>query len=205
MRNHHPLLAVLMGLSLVASAGCLRRTEQASFYMLEPLSSAPAPAAGEPLGAENQSRPVIGVGPVKLPGYLNRPQIALAVGQGQIHIDEFCRWSEPLDENFTRVLAENLRRLLPGSEVVIYPWRRSIGVDIQVEIAVDAFHVTQDGQSLLEAQWVATRGGKTELLKQSSQQLPADASSPVGIVTAQSQALAAFSREIAASLRPLLP
>lgn len=203
MRNHRPLLAVLIGLLLAAGAGCLRSTEQARFYMLEPLAG--GPAGGEPASAERKSRPVIGVGPVKLPGYLNRPQIALAVGQGQIHIDEFRRWSEPLEENFTRVLAENLRRLLPESEVLIYPWRRSIGVDVQLEIMVDVFHTTQDGKSLLDAQWVATRGGKTELLKQSSQQLPADTSSSAGIVAAQSQALAAFSREIAASLRPLLP
>ncbi|HLF98818.1 MAG TPA: PqiC family protein [Methylococcaceae bacterium] len=203
MRNHRPLLAVPMGLLLLSSAGCLRSTEQANFYLLEPLSA--GSAAAEPGGAENRSRPVVGVGPVKLPGYLNRPQIALAVGQGQIRLDEFRRWSEPLEDNFTRVLAENLRRLLPEVEVVIYPWRRSLDVAVQVEISVDVFHVAQDGNSLLDAQWVATRGGKTELLKQSRQRLPADASSSAGIVAAQSQALAAFSREIAASLRPLLP
>ena len=200
MRNHRPLLAVLTGLLLAASAGCFRSTEQASFYMLEPLAG-----AGASPGTESASRPIIGVGPVKLPGYLNRPQIALAVGQGQIRIDEFRRWSEPLEENFTRVLAENLRRLLPESEVVIYPWRRSVGVDVQLEVTVDVFHTTHAGKSLLDAQWAATRGGKTELLKQSSQQLPADTSSPAGIVAAQSEALAAFSREVAASLRPLLP
>lgn len=203
MRNHRPLLAVLMGLLFAASTGCFRSTQQASFYMLEPLAG--GPIGGESAGAESKSRPVIGVGPVKFPGYLNRPQIALAVGQGQIHLDEFQRWSEPLEDNFTRVLAENLRRLLPESEVVIHPWRRSLDVAVQVEITVDVFHATQDGKSLLDAQWLATREGKTGIPKQSRQQLPAGVSSPAGIVAAQSQALAAFSREIAASLRPQLP
>lgn len=200
MRNHRLLLTVLLGLLLLASAGCLRRTDETRFYRLEPLNAA-APAAGP----ETPNRPVIGVGPVKFPGYLNRPQIALAVGPGQLRLDEFHRWSEPLEENFTRVLAENLRRLLPGSEVVIYPWRRSLDVAAQIEVSVDSFHVTQDGKSLLEAQWLATRGGKAEMLRQSRQSLPADASTAAGIVAAQSEALAAFSKEIAHSLRPLLP
>jgi uncharacterized lipoprotein YmbA len=192
-----------MGLLLLSSAGCLRSTEQANFYLLEPLST--AAAAGESTGTESPSRPVIGVGPVKFPGYLNRPQIALAVGQGQIRLDEFQRWSEPLEDNFTRVLAENLRRLLPGSEVVVFPWRRPLSVDLQIEITVDVFHVTREGQSLLDAQWLATRGDRTEMLKTANLRLPADASSPAGIVAAQGKTVDAFSREIAASLRPLLP
>lgn len=202
MRNPRPLLALLTALPLV-TGGCLRRTDEASFYLLEPLPAAfVAGPAGE---AEKPSRPVIGVGPVKFPGYLNRPQIALAVGPGQIRFDEFRRWSEPLEENFTRVLAENLRRLLPDREVVIYPWRRSLAVDVQVEVSVDRFHVTGDGQSLLEAQWVMTRSGRTASLQRSSQQVPADPSSPAGIVAAQSETLAAFSREIAATLKTLPP
>jgi uncharacterized lipoprotein YmbA len=202
MRNPRPLLALLTGL-LLATGGCLRRSDEASFYLLEPL---PAASVAGPTGdAEQPSRPVIGVGPVKFPGYLNRPQIALAVGPGQIRFDEFRRWSEPLEENFTRVLAENLRRLLPDSEVVIYPWRRSLAVDVQLEVAVDLFHATGDGHSLLEAQWIMTRGGRTASLRRSSQQQPADPSNPAGIVAAQSETLAAFSREIATALKTLPP
>lgn len=203
MRKARPLPTILLGLLLLAGAGCLRRAEQANFYLLEPLSV--AAEAGKAGVAENPTRPVIGVGPVKLPGYLNRPQIALTVGQGQIRLDEFQRWSEPLDENFTRVLAENLRRLLPECEVVLFPWRRPLNVNMQVEIAVDAFHVTQEGQSLLEAQWFTTRENKSTILERSSLRLPADASSYAGIVAAHSRALEVLSREIATSLRPLLP
>jgi uncharacterized lipoprotein YmbA len=203
MRKAHLLPTVLLGLLLLAGAGCLRRAEQANFYLLEPLSA--TTEAGRSGVAENPARPVIGVGPVKLPGYLNRPQIALAEGQGQIRLDEFQRWSEPLEDNFSRVLAENLRRLLPECEVVIFPWRRPLSVAMQVEVTVDAFHVTREGQSLLDAQWLMTRENKTVLLKHSSLRLPADASSYAGIVAAHSRALEAFSREIAASLRPLLP
>ena len=57
----------------------------------------------------------LGVGPVRLPGYLDRREIVTRVAQSRFDVSENDRWAEPLDENFTHVLAQNLSVLL-GSD-----------------------------------------------------------------------------------------
>ena len=57
--------------------------------------------------------PVIGVGPITVPKYLDRPQIVTRSGRNQLALGEFDRWAEPLQDNVLRVLAENLAFLIP--------------------------------------------------------------------------------------------
>lgn len=183
------LLALTLG-------ACLGPRRPADFYLLQPV----APAAVRASAAEQS---LIGVGPVRLPGYLDRPQIVVSSGQNRLKLDEFQRWSEPLKGNFTRVLAENLSRLIPTDRVLTFPWQRSFHPDYVVEADVEQFHVTSGGQSVLDASWSVFHDGKPIYLKKSSYSLPADLRNYEGIVAAQSATLGALSREIATFLRNL--
>jgi len=186
----------MLALLVVSLGGCLGSGRPANFYLLQPIAPLETRApAGE--------SPLIGVGPVRLPGYLDRPQIVLSSGQNQLKLDEFQRWSEPLKGNFTRVLAENLSRLIPSDQVLTFPWQRSFHPNYVVEVNVEQFHVTSGGQSILDASWSVFHDDKPIYLKKSSYSLPADTSSYEGIVAAQSATLGALSREIAAYLRNL--
>ena len=78
----------------------------------------------------------IGVGPVQMPEYLNRPQIVSRKSTIELFLDEFNKWAEPLEDNFTRVLAENLANILRTDPVVIFPSRGSIPVDYIVTLDV---------------------------------------------------------------------
>ena len=72
-----------------------------------------------------QSDVSIGVGPIVLPHYLDRPQIVTRTGQNELRLAEFDRWAEPLTENVSRVLTEDLCKLLETEQVSIVPFRCS--------------------------------------------------------------------------------
>ena len=119
---------VLWRLALVTLGGLLLGLEACTstpsrFYVLSSLSASETIAAT----AATQG-PVIGVGPITLPKYLDRPQIVTRAGSNQLALAEFDRWAEPLQDNVARVLAENLAPPHPhgsgpaaGLAAVCYP------------------------------------------------------------------------------------
>ena len=54
----------------------------------------------------------LGIGPIKFPGYLDRQQFVTRISQNRFAVAENDRWAEPLEENFSRVLSQNLSILL---------------------------------------------------------------------------------------------
>jgi uncharacterized protein len=91
---HRPwrLALVLLGASLIGMAGCAS-TQPSRFYVLTDLASVESPPQVTTAG----QGPAVGVGPVTLPKYLDRPQIATRAGRHELAYDEFERWAEPLD------------------------------------------------------------------------------------------------------------
>jgi uncharacterized lipoprotein YmbA len=83
--------------------------------------------------------PAIGVGPVVLPRYLDRPQIVTHASSYEVSVAEFERCAEPLEVNFTRVFAENLASLIPTDRLAMFRWPRSIPIDYQVPLEVVDF------------------------------------------------------------------
>ncbi len=100
------LLATLCAL-LITLGGCAG-TPNSRFYLLEPLTGAPGPEGTVPLDRAIS----IGLGPVTLPEYLDRPQIVTRTDRNTVLLAEFDRWAEPLSGNVSRTLAENLTYLL---------------------------------------------------------------------------------------------
>ena len=47
---------------------------------------------------------LIGIGPVKIPEYLDRPQMVTKENQGTLKFDEFDRWGESLDVGIARLI-----------------------------------------------------------------------------------------------------
>jgi uncharacterized protein len=102
------LAAPTLGLCLMALGGCAS-TQAARFYVL---SALPGGGTASP-GAAAERGLAIGVGPVTLPKYLDRPQIVTFTSPYALNVAEFDRWAEPLESTFVRVLAENLALLIP--------------------------------------------------------------------------------------------
>ena len=190
-------LAVLASLAAgLALAGCTQ-SQPTRFYTLSGLASAsdetlPAPA----------SDLTVGVGPVTLPAYLDRPQLVTRAGSNRMELADFDSWAEPLDGLFARVLADNLALLLGTDDVLLLPQRRPTPLDYQVEVEVTRFDVDAGGNANLDARWwVYGRGG--ERLLQSGRSTiteAAQAGDYAAGAAALSRALGAMSTEIAEAI-----
>ncbi len=189
---------------LLILAGCIGgKSSPAKFYVL---NSLPNPEAEKQVTAAEHGV-AIGVGPVTIPPYLDRPEIVTRASGNELHLSEFERWAEPLQQNFARVLAENLAALIPTDRTAIFPWRQSTPIDYQVAVEVTRFEGYADGHSSLMARWnIVGADGKKELLaRQSSFTARADANDYESRVSALSRTVADLSREIATAIKALSP
>lgn len=182
-----PLLA-----TLIALAGCglitAPRTISPRFFVL----NAVAPSSGE------RSDLTIGLGPISLPSYLDRPEMARRVDANQIAYDPEARWAEPLQGNFQRTVAANLVLLLGPTRIEYFPWYRTETFDVIVTIAVSRFEVQPDDTVLLLARWSVRSGDNvTQLVRETMYSRPAG--SPDQNAAALSAVLAELSQEIAAA------
>ena len=182
--------------------GCLLgggTQQRVKFYMLNSLHNSKS-------GMETDRDVLcIGIGPVQLPQYVNRPQIVTRISQNELEVDEFARWGEPLKDNFSRVLAENISVLLSTDHVNVYPWSRTTHIDYQVIIDVTQFYGTLGGDVLMRVRWtlLGDDGKKMLLRKNSSLSIRSDASTYEALVSAQSRMLADLSNEITKEIKAL--
>jgi len=99
---------------------------------------------------------------LRLPRYIDRPQIVSRVSPGEVYVDEFNRWGIPLTSSLTRELALVLMVELPDAYVDINPWLGQKDTDYLVSL--DIIHLDGDlgGTVLLEAHWSVYAPGKPE-------------------------------------------
>jgi uncharacterized lipoprotein YmbA len=200
----HPIIlalaAVTLGTALMVG-GCA--SQPSRFYLLSALAN---PEIASP-GTSGQQGPTIGVGPVTLPRYVDRPQIVTRTSPYEIKLAEFDRWAEALDTNFSRVLAENLSLLLPAARVVMSPWSRATPIDYQITVDVNHFLSQVGGDSLLIADWTLFKGEGQDVLTSGRSRFSASPSGQdyAAIVAAMSQTVASLSREIATTIRGMGP
>jgi uncharacterized protein len=186
----------MLGVVLLGLHGCAS-SPPTRFYVLLSLTGAdPAlPAAQRAL--------TIGVGPVTLHSYLDRPQIVTRASRARLILGEFDQWDAPLRDGVTRSLAENLSLLVPTDRVVLHPWSRTTVPDYQVTVEVLQFDAGPGGEVVLAARWQILNADEKELVMHTSH-LTAVAGNHEyeATVTAMGRALDALSRDIAAA--PLL-
>jgi len=188
-----PVMVLLLALAVCFSA-CGGKSATSQFYVLSPLPQ-PSLSAGEGM--------TIGVFPVSMPDYLDRPQIVTRVSDNEIKLDEFSRWAEPLKDSFTRALVQNLSTLLNTAKVVRTTRSAGVPMALQVGVEVVQFDGTLGGEVVLIVQWgVFEADGKKLLMgKRSSFKEPTGAATYEALVAAESRAVAALSREIAEAIK----
>lgn len=182
----------LMGFTACAT------TEPSRFYLLDSL----ADTTQEVRTFSGEARMTIGIGPVRFPSYLDRQQIVTRISDNELHLAGFDEWAEPLKENFTRVLVDNLESLLPSDCFAVFPFRGVETPDWQVEMTVIRLDGSLGGQAVLLARWgILDREDQTVLLtKKSSLEEPTPGPGYDALVTAQSRLLKSLSREIAGTI-----
>jgi uncharacterized lipoprotein YmbA len=185
---------------LIIIGGC-SRTQTARFYTLNALTDA---QPGTQAVASDRDI-AVGLGPIRLPKYLDRPQIVTRVSPNEVRFAAFERWAAPLAGGFSSALAENLSLLLGTDRIVPYPWKSTTPIDCRVEIDVSRFDGKPGDSVLLQSQWIVFSEDRRRVLgtKTSTFREPVGGKGYEAFVSAQSRALAALSREIADAVRAL--
>lgn len=145
------VFTILGEVCLVALPGCLR-SKPSRFYLLSSQSGA-AQTTGAPAAPATRRPLVIGLGPVSLADYLDRPQIVLRTDDAPIRLAEFDRWAESLKETLTQALQQNLSALLGTDQVLVGAGNLSRPVDGQVALDVTRLDGELGGEARLEGQW----------------------------------------------------
>ena len=197
-------LIALGACAIVAGCSVLSpQPDRSEFFILTPVSDR-AGMAAKPASASPDSQLTIGVGPVDFPDYLRRLPVVTRVAPNRIDLSDERRWAEPLDKNFVRVLSENLAVLLDTQRIEKYPWSLRTKVDYQIEINVQHFETTSDGQAQLTASWIIRDGHGGKILY-ASQTTAGGPAGPDGVSAsaALSGDLATLSKEIASRITEL--
>ena len=192
---------MLVCIGFVLFSSSCASTPSSSFYTLQAV-----PSSTQPVWSTPGLRPLaIGVGPVTVADYLNRPQIITRTGPNELALAEFERWAGPLPDNLKRVLAENLATLLNTDRIAVYPWESTAQVEYQVKLDVQQFDGTLGGTAQLVAWWTVYSKDDDQLLlsKKSSLNATAAGSTYQSLVVAENQLLTDLSREIANAVKTL--
>ena len=176
--------------ALLLLAGCGAATK--SFYVLT--ADGPPPMGGGP---------GIGVGPVTLADYIDRPNVVLARGEHELAIAEDHRWAGDLQDSIARVTATNLGRRVGTGNVRTYPWQGDGGLRWQVTLDVRQLHAGADGYAVIEAGWraYALPGGAVAAARTFVDREPLESDGYPALVAAQSRLLARLADDIAAALK----
>ena len=146
----------------------------------------------------------VAVGPVSVPAVVDRPQIVVSTSANQVGIDEFNRWASPLQNNISRVVADNLVALLGTPRVTLVPQTLSADADYRAAIEVQNFESAPGEAAMLDAVWTVRRAkdGKTETGRTTTREAVQEKSYNA-LAAAHSRALASLSRDIAEAVRAL--
>jgi uncharacterized lipoprotein YmbA len=202
--NRLCLLATALIALIVSFGGCLGTGTQkpTDFYLLQPLTS-----SAQEEGAVVSEGVVLGIGPVRVQEYLNRPQIVTRTSTNEIKIHDFHYWGEPLNSTFTAILAQNLSVLLSTHRILIFPYRSKQELPLDYQVVVDV--VRFDGEpgvkaSLLAQYYILKFEGnerKQTVTRQTSFSKPLADKSFETLVATLSALVADLSREIAGEIK----
>jgi uncharacterized lipoprotein YmbA len=194
--------ALLIALSLQSGCSVLlgSRSDPPRLYVL---TAAPPATAAPAIGRDL----ALGVGPISLPGYLDRRGLVTRVEANRVESARNDLWAEPVGSGFKSVLEEDLRLRLPDTALRAFPWPQNATPDLAVAVDVTRFEATGTGSVELRARWSVRRPGERAVLveRDSAVVLPIAGSGGDAMVAALSEALGRLADEIAAEVASRAP
>jgi uncharacterized protein len=201
MNSRFPMLPfTLAALSGLVLTGCLNLKPQADptrYFILTPM------APPEPPNPRSAGGLALGIGPVEVPDYLNNNSIAVRKDGAEIEYLVYRLWAERPEKGLLRIVSANLGGLLHTESILLNDWRRE-DVARELHIRIQRFDFDEHGSITLDAVWRTTRPGGGETIRTGhtviTKQGPPPEADTAGAVSQLSEALADFSRELAAAL-----
>ena len=149
-------LSMAATLSLVLAA--CGTTAPTNFYTLTPTASEKT----EQVGPESDIS--VGIGPVVLADYLDRPQVVTRLGSNQMNLEDFDTWVEPLDAIIRRVMVRDIGIMLDSQFVVALPDERFVPIDYRVDLVINRFDSGPSPEVFLEARWAVIDDSDGDLI-----------------------------------------
>ena len=177
-------------------------SRQARFYTLNSVQS--PPAAGKQTTLSDAV--TVGIGPIEIPHYLDRPQVVTRTSQNELIVSDFDRWGGPLKPDVARVVLENLSALLASNQASVVPWTQGGILHYRVAVDVTRFDATPGKEVWLKAKWtIFGQDGKTvAMVRESNIIEPVSGRDATNTVAAMSQALGKLSQDMANGIASVL-
>lgn len=182
-------------LTVIMLSGCIGQSRPARFYSL----TTQTPAAQ----SFKSAKIFIGIEPVKVPVYLDKPQIVTRnPNEVELSISELNRWAEPLSDAIQNTLAADIGSALPNAVVKPSSFRKE-GFDYIVWVEITKFEGVWNENVVLEAWWSILDNDNKPVARDK-----ANLSRPLGdtydnLVQQQSGLISELSEKIAARLAKL--
>ena len=191
-------LVCAIGAVTMLLGGCAR-SQPTRFYVLTAAYRRGHVTSEQPGGKQR----ALGVGPIRFPEYLGRPQITGRSSANLLTLAEFDRWAEPLQSGFSRVLAENLSVLLSTDRVLQFPWKSSEPIDFRITVNVVRFDGGPKEQVSLVTRWAVFGPEGNELVPLTGSRIvmPVKRAGYEALAIALSEAIGKLSQEIASAVR----
>ncbi|BFM13315.1 hypothetical protein R50072_34680 [Simiduia litorea] len=183
---------LLLLLACVVLSAC-KSVAPKTFYLLgDSQWLAPAPDAAVDV--------LIGVGPIELAGFLNRPQLVYQHKDGAIQVLTGHVWAEPLEKGVARTLGMKLTAQAPARAFVYFPWRQDSRP--QKSVRVQIHNIFRDAEAVgLQATWVVvTTGTDAEMTYHHFNKQVVAASNSTGLVNGLNQLLALLAEDVGKAL-----
>jgi uncharacterized lipoprotein YmbA len=196
----HPAIYRLAGIVAAGLAvGCLGSSPNVSLYTMNAVSDTRATGAPDGLA--------IGVGPIRVPRYLDRPEWVTRPGgsTSRLEVDDVRRWAGGFSSNVLSTLGENLGAKLDTQQVVVYPTQTAIALDYRVGVDFHALEGIGGNAVVLRASWVIRSGsaGGGPWSGYFATRRDIAGGGPEALVTAHNEALALLADAIASRIEEL--
>ena len=198
--NHFRCRMLFTLTCLVFLLSACARTNPVTYYQLSTIESEQAP-----VDSTEFADLVIGIGPIRLPEFLDRPQIIIRRSPNRLQLSNDHRWVEPLGDSLAGALRDNLSRLLKTENFHFYPWNKTTPVDFQIVIELIHFEGEGHERALLEVVW-SIRNNEGDIItppRRTIHRITTTSSDYKGLVNALSRASSLLSLEIGDTIKKL--
>jgi len=198
MTRSFAAVAAAAAVTVAGACGLSPRPDPTTFLVLAP----GAAAIAMPTIARPDLR--IGVGPVTIPTYLDRPQFVTRVDATELQVNEFARWAAPLADLIAETVGANIETYLAVGDLVLHPWSRATPPHYGVRITLQRFEATTADSVVLAGRWDIVDGtGAIVAGPESVRYGGRAAPGPTGGALGLSELLARMSADVAGALRTL--
>jgi uncharacterized protein len=153
-----PSLGTTIALAL-ALCGCSvlsPQKDQTRYFVLTPIADPSQSTSSEV--ANGSQMLTVGLGPISLPPYLERPEVITRLNNSEFSVSETDHWGESLDSNVARVLGQDLSGASPRINVIPFPWGKKTRIDYKVSLEFLRLEQTVEGKVKVVANWTIRRG-----------------------------------------------